>query len=116
MENQEKSAIQEMDETIKRRKDEKLAEAVKLVNETIKEEWDAYSKIAETEEQDPVMVEGFTSRNCGAHVMIDPKPIARIFLNYNYPMIKVLGEDAPQAMWDEIAEHVGLEEAFGVDL
>ena len=116
MENQEKTAIQEMDETAKRRKNEKLAEAVKLVSEAIREEWSTYSKIAETDEQDPVMVEGLTSRGCNAHVMVDPKPIARIFLNYNYPMIKVLGEDAPQSMWDNIAEHVGLEEAFGVDL
>ena len=116
MENNQQTAIQEMDETIKRRKDEKLAEAVKLVNEAIQEEWNAYSKIAETDEQDPVIVEGTTSRGCGAHVMVDPKPIAKIFLNYNYPMIKVLGEDAPQSMWDDIAEHVGLEEAYSVDL
>ena len=32
MENNQKTAIQEMDETIKRRNDEKLVEAVKLVN------------------------------------------------------------------------------------
>ena len=32
MENNQKTAIQEMDKTIKRRNDEKLVEAVKLVN------------------------------------------------------------------------------------
>lgn len=46
MENNQKTAIQEMDETIKRRNDEKLVEAVKLVNEAIVAEYKRLEDIA----------------------------------------------------------------------
>ena len=55
MENNQKTAIREMDETAKRRKDEKLAEAIKIVNEAIRAEQEEYEKIARTEEQDPIL-------------------------------------------------------------
>ena len=61
MKNKEKSAIQEMDETIKRRNDEKLAEAVKLVNDAIMAEYKRLEKIAKTEEDDPILIEGETT-------------------------------------------------------
>lgn len=44
------------------------------------------------------------------------KEIARIFLEYNYPTIRILGEDAPQGMWDDLADLVGIESCYSVDL
>ena len=50
-----------MDETIKRRNDEKLVEAVKLVNEAIVAEYKRLEGIAKTEEGDPILIEGETT-------------------------------------------------------
>lgn len=61
MKNNQKTAIQEMDETIKRRNDEKLVEAVKLVNEAIVAEYKRLEDIAKTEEGDPILIEGGTT-------------------------------------------------------
>ena len=61
MENNQKTAIQEMDETIKRRNDEKLVEAVKLVNEAIVAEYKRLEDIAKTEEGDPILIESETT-------------------------------------------------------
>lgn len=61
MENNQKTAIQEMDETIKRRNDEKLIEAVKLVNEAIVAEYKRLEDIVKTEEGDPILIEGETT-------------------------------------------------------
>ena len=61
MENNQKTAIQEMDETIKRRNDEKLVEAVKLVNEAIVAEYKRLEDIVKTEEGDPILIEGETT-------------------------------------------------------
>lgn len=116
MENNQKTAIQEMDETAKRRKDEKLAEAIKIVNAEIRVLRDEYEKIAHTEEQDPIMVEGETTKGYPVHTMVDPKEIAKIFLWYDYATIRVLGEDAPDNMWKSIADLVGLDTVYGVDL
>ena len=61
MENNQKTAIQEMDKTIKRRNDEKLVEAVKLVNEAIVAEYKRLEDIAKTEEGDPILIESETT-------------------------------------------------------
>lgn len=37
-------------------------------------------------------------------------------LDYWYPVYKVLEEEAPQGMWDELARLVGLDSVFSVDL
>lgn len=61
MKNNQKTAIQEMDETIKRRNDEKLVEAVKLVNEAIVAEYKRLEDIAKAEEGDPILIEDETT-------------------------------------------------------
>ncbi|MBQ2659784.1 hypothetical protein IJF85_02305, partial [Candidatus Saccharibacteria bacterium] len=68
MDNNQKTAIQEMDETIKRRNDEKLAEAVKLVNDAIMAEYKRLEKIAKTEEDDPILIEGETTAGYFCHL------------------------------------------------
>ena len=116
MKDNQKTAIQEMDETAQRRKDEKLAEAVKLVNEAIRAKQEEYEKIAHTDEQDPIMLVGETGKGVIVHALVDPKDVADIFLEYDYPTSLILEQEPPQAMWDTIANLVGLESVSSVDL
>lgn len=93
-----------------------LESAVKAVNAAISEEEARLRIIAEAEEASPTMVEGNTSAGYYAQIMVAPKEAANIMLRHNYPIWKILGEDAPQEMWDEIARLVGLEEVLAVDI
>ena len=116
MENNQKTAIQEMDETAKRRKDEKLAEAVKLVNEAIAAEYKRIEEIAKTEEADPILIEGETTAGYFCHMMVDPKEVAKIALEYNYPVWHILEQDYPDGMWEDIGRKFGLAAASSMDL
>lgn len=116
MENDEKSAIQEMDGTAERRKDEKLAEAVKLVNEAIMAEYKRLEEIAKTEEGDPILIEGETTASYFCHMMVDPKDVAKIVLEYNYPVWHILGEDYPDGMWEDLGRKFGLATVCSIDL
>ena len=116
MENNQKTAIQEMDETIKRRNDEKLAEAVKLVNDAIMAEYKRLEKIAKTEEDDPILIEGETTAGYFCHLMVDPQDVAKIALEYNYPVWHILQQDYPDGMWEELGRKFGLETVCSMDL
>ena len=116
MENNQKTAIQEMDETIRRRNDEKLAEAVKLVNEAITSEYKRLDEIAKTEEGDPIMIEGETTAGYGCHMMVDPKDVAKSALEYNYPVWHILQQDYPDGMWEDLGRKFGLAVVYSMDL
>ena len=116
MENNQKTAIQEMDETIKRRNDEKLAEAVKHVNEAITAEFKRLEEIAKTEEGDPIMIEGETTAGYYCHMMVDPKDVAKIALEYNYPVWHILQQDYPDGMWKDLGRKFGLATVCSMDL
>lgn len=112
----EKTAIQEMDETIKYRNDEKLTEAVRLINEAIAAEYKRLEEIAKTEEDDPIMIEGETTAGYNCHMMVDPKDVARIALEYNYPVWHVLQQDYPDGMWEDLGRKFGLATVCSMDL
>ena len=116
MENNQKTAIQEIDEPIRRRNDEKLAEAVKLVNEAITAEYKRLDEIAKTEEGDPIMIEGETTAGYGCHMMVDPKDVAKIALEYNYPVWHILQQDYPDGMWEDLGRKFGLAVVYSMDL
>ena len=116
MDNNQKTAIQEMDETIKRRNNEKLAEAVKLVNDAIMAEYKRLEKIAKTEEDDPILIEGETTAGYFCHLMVDPQDVAKIALEYNYPVWHILQQDYPDGMWEELGRKFGLETVCSMDL
>lgn len=100
-------------------KDEKktaLEEAVKIVNAAIREKENVYIKMSQREEQTPVMLTGLTRTGHSCQVMVNPKEVAKIFLEYGYQVWNVLGEDAPMAMWDDLASHFGLETVDSVDM
>lgn len=96
--------------------DNKLEEAVNLVNAKIREYREKLEKIAKTEEQDQILIEGETSRGFYCQLMVDPKDAARIMLDYDYPTARILGEDAPDAMWTTLGQFYGLQSISSVDL
>ena len=97
-------------------KNEKLNEAVKLVNEAIAAERKRLEGIVNGVENDPIMVEGVTITGYHCDMMVDPKEVARIVLKYDFPVWKVLEEDAPEKMWVELGETFGLKIVTGFDL
>lgn len=104
-----------MEEKIKWTEQE-LLDAVRIVNAAIEIEAAKLHRIVESDENDYVLLEGETSKGYLVKMMIDPKNIVWIMLNYNYPVYKVLDQDAPSNMWGDIAELVGLESVCDVDL
>ena len=93
-----------------------LADAVRVVRKAISDEEDHLKEIANGQDEEPIMLEGETSAGYIVHVMADPAKVARIMLDFQHPLFKVLGEDSPQDMWDELARMVGLESVYSVDM
>ena len=98
------------------KKDDKLEQAVTLVNDTIRAERKSLEDIARVDEHDPIMVEGETLAGYYCQLMVDPKDAAKIMLEYDYPVWRVLGEDAPDAMWEDLGRKFGLESVCSVDI
>ena len=40
-------------------------------------------------------------------LMVNPQEVAKIFIDYNYALYRVLGEDAPDAMWKDLSRKLG---------
>lgn len=97
-----------MNETKTRRENEELEKAVLIVNKAIESERSKLEKIARTDEQSPIMVERETTAGYYCQLMMDPKKIVEILLEYNYPVWKVLGDESPDAMWGDLGRMVGL--------
>ena len=116
MENKEKYAIQEMDETTKRREKEKLSAAVDVVNAAIRKYREELEKLVNGEENEPILIEGETSTGFYCQMMVDPKHVAKIILSYDYPILRILGEEAPDEMWEELGQKFGLEVVSSFDL
>lgn len=98
------------------KKDDKLISAVKLVNEAIMAEYKCLEEVSKTEESEPIMVEGETTTDYYCQLMVDPKDVAKIMLDYNYPVWRVLEEDAPDGIWEELGYKFGLARVCSVDL
>ena len=93
-----------------------FADAVHVVKAAIAVEEKRLEAIAEASDNDPVMLEGETSEGYQVQMMIYPKKLAQIMLDYDYPTFKILEEDAPTAMWKDMARFVGLANVYSVDL
>ena len=98
------------------KENEKLVSAVKSVNEATRAERQRLEEIARTEEGEPILVEGETTAGYYCQLMVDPKDAAKIMLEYDYPVWRVLEEDAPDAMWEDLGRKFGLEHVCLVDL
>lgn len=47
---------------------------------------------------------------------MNPQEVAKIFVDYDYALYRVLGEDAPDAMWEDLGRKFGLEHVCSMDL
>lgn len=92
------------------------AEALKIVREAIRADEKRLETIAKSEEESPVTLEGTTPKGYLVQMMVDPKDVAKIMLEYDYPIYSILGEEVSPHMWDELAGLVGLETVCSVDL
>lgn len=97
-------------------KNEELKTAINVVNKTIEEEREHLIELTDSEEESPVMVEGETETGHYCQIMADPKNIAKIFLDYDYPVWDVLELDASDEMWRELGRLFGLKTVCAVDL
>ncbi len=97
-------------------KNDKLDSAVNLVNEAIMAEYKRLEEIAKAEEGDPIMVEGETTAGYFCQMMVDPKDVAKIALEYNYPVWHILKEDYPDSMWEDLGRKFGLATVCSIDL
>lgn len=104
-----------VDKTAKQLEDELLT-AARLVREAISGYREKLEQAAKTEEGDPIMVEGVTTAHYDCQLMVDPKDVARIILEYDYPTYHILGEEAPIEMWEALGRRFGLLRVSGFDL
>lgn len=77
---------------------------------------EALTLLKEDATPNPILIEGETQAGYFCQLMADPRDVAKILLHYNYPMYRVLQEDAPDEMWNELAQLVGLESISSFDL
>lgn len=87
-----------------------------VVNAAIDEYRKSLETVAKTKEGDPILVEGETSAGYCCQMMVDPAEVAEILVRWDYPLYEILEEDAPQGMWDELAEHFGLNAVSSFEL
>ena len=94
---------------------EKLSEAVIVEQKMaeIEENLRGYADAAEGECGRAVL-DGRTTTGYDAFITLDGGKVARILLNYNYPLYTAMGLDYPDEMWAELAELVGLYVVSGV--
>lgn len=96
-----------------------IKDAVEQVNQAISDyrtKLEALTLCKPDAELEPVMLEGETETGYYCQLMVDPRDAARIMLDYDYPIYRTLGEDAPDAMWERLGAFYGLKTITSVDL
>lgn len=86
------------------------------MDEAIRAERKRLEETSKAEDGEPIMIEGETTTSYFCQMMVDPKDVARIMLDYDYPVWRVLEENAPDAMWEEFDYKFGLAHVCSVDL
>lgn len=98
---------------------EELEHAREIINQKISDErtkLEAFTLLKPDATPDPVCIEGETETGYYCQMMVDPRDIAPILLEHQYPVFKVLQEDFPDEMWRELAQKLGLDIISSVDL
>ena len=72
--------------------------------------------ISKTEDGDAIMIEGETTAGYFCHMMVDPKDVAKITLEYNYPVWHILQQDYPDGMREDLGRKFGLATVCSIDL
>lgn len=95
----------------------KLEDAVAVVQKEICKWREKYESVANENGQDhPIMVEDKITAGYLCQLMMNPQEVAKIFVDYNYALYRVLGEDAPDAMSEDLGRKFGLGHVCSVDL
>lgn len=100
----------------KEAREKAVSEAVRLVNTEIEAAGKRLEDISHAEDAHLVLVEGETSAGYYAQIMASSSEIAKIMLKYDYHFWSTLEQEAPDGMWLDIAEMVGLESVSSVDI
>ena len=94
----------------------KLEDAVAVVQKEIRDLRAKYKSVANKNGQDyPIMVESETMAGYFCQLMVNPQEVAKIFVDYDYVLYRVLGKDAPRAMWEDLGRELGLEHVCSVN-
>lgn len=97
--------------------DKKQSEAVDTVNQAISEYRASLEAIiSANDDDDPILIEGSTTAGYQCQLFVNAKEVAKIILEYDYPTSRILGQEAPQEMWDDLGRHFGLSEVYSFDL
>lgn len=96
--------------------DDEIVKATEIVNKQIEKYREQLQKIAKTECGEPVMVEGETKTGYYCQLMVDPAKAAKIMLDHDYPTYATLWQDAPDKMWQALADEYGLDSVSSIDL
>lgn len=100
-----------------RKLDKKQSEAVDTVNQAISEYRASLEAIiSANDDDDPILIEGNTTAGYQCQLFVNAKEVAKIILEYDYPTSRILGQEAPQEMWDDLGRHFGLSEVYSFDL
>jgi len=94
-------------------------DAVDTVQQAISDyrtQLEAITLVKEGFEPDPILIEAETKTGYYCQMMVNPKDAAEILLKYDFPIYEVLGDEAPQGMWDDLAEQFGVEAVTSFDL
>ena len=59
---------------------------------------------------------GETTTGYFCQLMVNPQEVAKIFVDYDQALYRVLGEDAPDAMWEDLSRKFGLESICSANL
>lgn len=95
----------------------KLEDAVAIVQKGIHKWREKYESVAnENGQGHPIIIEGETTAGYFCQLIVNPQEVAKIFVDYDYALYRVLGEDAPDAMWEDLSRKFGLESICSVDL
>lgn len=95
----------------------KLEYAVAVAQKETRKWREKYESVANENGQDhSIMVESETTAGYYCQLIVSPQEVAKIFIDYDYALYRVLGEDAPDAMRKDLGRKFGLEHVCPVDL
>ena len=62
------------------------------------------------------MVEDETTAGYFCQLIVNPQEVAKIFVDDDHALYRVLGEDTQDVMWEELGRKFGLEHVCSVNL
>lgn len=94
-------------------------DAIDKVNQLISDyrtQIEAITLVKDDIDMDPVLLTGETATGHACQMMVDPRQIAPILLDFDYPVYRILSDEVPYGMWEALATEFGLESVDSFDL